>query len=74
MKASLERAIKIAGSQTALARLINKTQAHVWNWLQAGRVPGEHCIAIEQATGGQVTRYELRPDVFGDPPKKSRAA
>ena len=26
----------------------------------------ELALAIEQATGGQVTRKELRPDLFGD--------
>lgn len=25
-------------------------------------------VRIEEATAGAVTRYELRPDVFGDPP------
>lgn len=32
------------------------------------RVPAEHCRAIEQATNGAVTRYDLRPDVFGASP------
>lgn len=30
--------------------------------------------AIESATGGAVTRYELREDVFGAAPPKARAA
>lgn len=28
----------------------------------------ERCAAIEQATGGAVTRAELRPDIFADTP------
>lgn len=32
------------------------------------RVPSEHCIELEQASGGTVTRYEMRPDVFGVAP------
>ena len=31
------------------------------NWKNRG-VPIEHCASIEQATSGQVTRQELRPD------------
>ena len=30
--------------------------------------------AIEAATGGKVTRQDLRPDIFGPAPKKRRAA
>lgn len=71
---ALERAIEIAGGQSALADKIGGKikQGHVWWWLkESGRVPAEHCIAIENATG--VTRYELRPDVFGPEPLKQRA-
>ena len=28
--------------------------------------------AIDEATAGEVTRYDLRPDVFGKAPAKSR--
>jgi len=30
--------------------------------------------AIEQATNGAVTRYDLRPDIFGEAPTKTEAA
>jgi DNA-binding transcriptional regulator YdaS (Cro superfamily) len=70
---ALHRAIAIAGSQTGLARRIGKTQCHVAQWLRRGRVGPTACIAIELAVGGQVTRYELRPDVFGDPPQPGPA-
>lgn len=71
---ALHRAIALAGSQTGLARRIGKTQSHVAQWLRRGRVGPTACIAIETAVGGQVTRYELRPDVFGDPPQAGPAA
>lgn len=32
------------------------------------RVPAEHCRAIEKVTNSAVTRYDLRPDVFGPAP------
>jgi DNA-binding transcriptional regulator YdaS (Cro superfamily) len=67
---ALERAIKAAGNQTKLAAKIGKQQGHVGKWLHRDlKVPAEVCVTIEKATGGKVTRYELRPDVFGDPPK-----
>lgn len=64
---ALTRAIEVCGSQAALARAVGVKQAHIWNWLNRDKkVPGEFVMRIEQATGGQVTRYELRPDIFGE--------
>lgn len=68
MKTKLESAIELCGGQTALAKAIGVQQPHVWNWLNRshGVVPAEHCIKIEEATGGKISRYDLRPDVFGE--------
>lgn len=42
----------------------DQCKAAVWKWLQ-GQVPrGEYAVAIERATQGQVTRAEVRPDLF----------
>ena len=61
--ASLELAVSVAGSQSALARLIGKKQAHIWYWLRVSKkIPAEHVIAIEKATG--VSRSALRPDIY----------
>lgn len=72
----LQKAVDLVGGQAALAEKIGKKQPHVWNWLNRGnkRAPGEFCIAIEQATDGRVTRYELRPDVFGTGPHEKDKA
>lgn len=65
----LQRAVAIAGGQVALATKLGLKQGHVWWWLhRAKKVPAERCMAIERATGGKVTRYQLRPDVFGPAP------
>lgn len=69
----LIQAVALAGGQAALARRIGKTQAQVAQWLRRGRVGPTACIAIETAVGGQVTRYQLRPDVFGEPPQPNEA-
>jgi DNA-binding transcriptional regulator YdaS (Cro superfamily) len=75
----LQRAIALVeGGQSGLARAIGGTvkQGHVWYWLHAkdGQVPAEYCQAIEAATGGRVTRFELRPDVFGGPDEAREVA
>ncbi len=64
---ALKKAIQIAGSQTALAKLIDKQQGHVSSWLHRDKkVPPRMAILIERALDGQVTRAELCPDIFGD--------
>lgn len=72
----LHRAVAIVGGQTALARALSTAerpiaQGHIWAWLYRTKVtPPEFCIHIEQATGGAVTRYDLRPDIFGPAPSE----
>ena len=70
---TIERAVGIIGSQSAIARLLGGKvrPQHVSYWVSVGRVPAEHCRAIEAATDGRVTRYQLRPDVFGEAPEKA---
>lgn len=63
----LSKAAKIVGSRAALARDLGVTGESVRKW-ELRRPPAERCLAIERATGGQVTRYDLRPDIFGPAP------
>jgi DNA-binding transcriptional regulator YdaS (Cro superfamily) len=64
---ALKRAITICGGQAALAAKIGRKQQHVWFWLnEAKKLPADVAPAIEVATDGKVTRYELCPDVFGN--------
>jgi DNA-binding transcriptional regulator YdaS (Cro superfamily) len=55
------------GSPTALARAIGggvqRQNIEHWMKLESG-VPVPHCAAVEQATGGAVTRRQLQPDVW----------
>ncbi len=51
-----------------MARACGVKQGHVWHWLnKSHRVPADYVLTIEAATGGAVTRHELRPDIFGKP-------
>jgi DNA-binding transcriptional regulator YdaS (Cro superfamily) len=67
-----QRAAEIVGSISQLARVCGVTPSAAQQWDKNG-VPAKHCVKIEQAAEGQVTRYELRPDVFGERPQKAAA-
>jgi DNA-binding transcriptional regulator YdaS (Cro superfamily) len=57
----LDRVAAAAGCSAATLYMIAKGHKNA-SAILAGR--------IEQATEGEVTRYDLRPDVFGGPPTK----
>jgi DNA-binding transcriptional regulator YdaS (Cro superfamily) len=71
--AALKRAIEIAGSQAALAdglgRFMSRptlSQQTVSKWVREEvLIAAEYWPAFEHVTGHQVTRSDLRPDVFG---------
>lgn len=64
----LERAVKLAGSQRALAKKAGLSQQGI-SWLLNGavQISAEAALSIEAATGGQITREMLRPDIFERP-------
>jgi hypothetical protein len=53
---------RLFSSFAAIARVCGVTREAARKW---ERIPAEHCLAIQAATGGQVSVHELRPDVFG---------
>jgi DNA-binding transcriptional regulator YdaS (Cro superfamily) len=64
--AGMKRAVEIFGSQVALAQRMGVSQAAVSYWLtQAKTVPAERAVQIEAVTEGEVSRKELRPDLWG---------
>ena len=65
---ALNKAISTAGGVGKLAGSIGLKQNVVGNWKLRGKVPAQHCIQIEFATNGAVTRHDLRPDIFGPAP------
>lgn len=59
------------GAQAGLARLLGVPQSlpSAWAALDPKKrrpVPVRYCLAIERATGGAVSRRELRPDDWRD--------
>jgi DNA-binding transcriptional regulator YdaS (Cro superfamily) len=57
----IKRAIEVAGSQSALARLCGKTQPAVFHWLRC-KCPPEQALKIEALTG--VKRELICPEIF----------
>lgn len=65
MQNAIEKAIKLAGSQSALAKVLGISPQALGQQLAKGGILPEHCITIEKAYPGQLTRYELAPEHFG---------
>lgn len=60
---ALKAAVDRSGSQSEFGRLCGVSQTAVWKWLQSSkRLPAEHVLAVEAATG--VSRHDLRPDIY----------
>lgn len=68
MDEPIDRACAIAGSQAALAQRLGIRSPSISEWRIRGRVPVARCLEIEAATAAAVTRYELRPDIYGPAP------
>ena len=72
---AIQKAIELSGGVSALAEKLKvRTPQVVSNWRSRDNVPAEYCLAIESITNGQVTREQLRPDVFGPTPTVERTA
>lgn len=63
----LQKAIDIAGTQEKLAKKCGISQTAIHKMLKReGNIPLERAYQIEKATGGQVTKEQLRPDIYQD--------
>ena len=59
----LAEAVRNAGGQSSFARLINRNQSTIYDWLRKNtKLPAELAALVERSTG--VPRSRLRPDVF----------
>ncbi|MDH4560364.1 YdaS family helix-turn-helix protein [Pseudomonas sp. BN411] len=66
-----QRAADVVGGQSALARLIGCKPQAVQRMCATGHVPAERVLQIEAAVGAQVTRHELRPDLYPREPEEA---
>lgn len=65
MEKAVTKAANVVGGQAELAKRLNISPQAVNKWIKRGLVPPERVLEVERLTNGAVTRYELRPDVFG---------
>jgi len=66
METGIQKAVRLAGSQTALANLLGISPQAVQKWVDQGKPSPNGCKQIEIALDGRVTRHELDPDLFGE--------
>lgn len=60
---TISSAIAAVGGLVRLASVLGVKPPTVSQWANGHRpVPVQHCVAIERATAGAVTRRDLRPD------------
>jgi len=61
-------AANVFGSQRAMAEILEIHPSMISQIARGRRkVPAPMCRRIELLTSGLVTRYQLRPDIFGEP-------
>jgi DNA-binding transcriptional regulator YdaS (Cro superfamily) len=63
----LERAIRLAGSESRLAAAIGYSQVAVNKARRRGAVSPRMALAVHRFTGGTVPASELRPDLWARP-------
>ena len=61
----IERAIKTAATLREFASRVGVSPQAVWLWRKGAPVSAESAVKIEHATGGAVSKAELRPDLWG---------
>lgn len=69
---ALERVEKKVGGRRQLAERLGIEVSAVQQWHGNG-IPADRVLELEAATEGEVTRHDLRPDLFG-PPSEQRAS
>jgi DNA-binding transcriptional regulator YdaS (Cro superfamily) len=69
MQRAVDEAVRRVGSLKRLAERLDITRQAIQHWTS---VPVKHVLTLEALSG--VTRYELRPDIYGsDPEGQSRS-
>ena len=54
-------------SQDEFAKKVGVSQGLVWQWINGKtKVRAERVAGIEEATNGEITRHDLRSDIFGE--------
>lgn len=70
---AIQKACELVGGQSKLAVALGITPQAVHQLVVKGHVPAERVLEIERATGGRVTRHELRPDLYPEETQSRRS-
>ena len=62
----VERVVHAAGGPTKLSIALEVSRQTIYSWIATGKIPSEHCLEIEDLLAGLVSRYEMRPDIYGE--------
>jgi DNA-binding transcriptional regulator YdaS (Cro superfamily) len=68
MESGIQKAVRLAESQSNLGRLIDRTAQCVQRWVANGKPSQKGALLIEKALAGRVTRAELLPELFAPLP------
>ncbi len=61
----IDAVVRLAGGQAELARRCNTSQPRIWQCIHRNqRIPADLVIPFERAVAGQITRSQLRPDLY----------
>lgn len=63
----ISAAIRQFGSEAALGQAIGRSQNAVWSAKRHGRVSADMAKRIDEATGGKIAKWKLRPDLWDAP-------
>jgi DNA-binding transcriptional regulator YdaS (Cro superfamily) len=63
----IEKAIRLAGSESKLALATGYSQHAIWQAKSKGTVSAEMALAIHHALRGRVPASRLRPDLWASP-------
>lgn len=74
MERGIDKAVRLAGNQTALGLRIGVTPQAVQKWVAQGYPSPDGCKQIALAFPNQITREELDPYLFGDAPVRMAAS
>lgn len=64
---AMKKAVKEIGSVAETARQLGVHRASVY-WALNNGCPPKFVLKVEELTGNKVSRYELRPDIYGAAP------
>lgn len=68
----VEKAASILGGVDQIADAFSVSPQAVYKWINK-KIPANRCLEMEKLTNGEITRHQLRPDIFGEKPTKQAA-